>query len=116
MEMLGLLRCAGELSNIACSASSNRAAGSATPRNRKPPRPRAMSMTPLRRSIRLAAATPTGSTSTNRRPARLNGQSVQHKALPPKGRLPNLLLFPGFWPCCMRLDWKRLKQVSFVVL
>ncbi|KAG2535789.1 cell division cycle-associated protein 7-like [Panicum virgatum] len=90
MEMLGLLRCAGELSNIACSASSNRAAGSATPRNRKPPRPRAMSMTPLRRSIRLAAATPTGSPSTNRRSARLNGQSVQHKALPPKGALSKL--------------------------
>ncbi|PAN45410.1 hypothetical protein PAHAL_9G116600 [Panicum hallii] len=89
MEMLGLLRCAGELSDIA-SASSHRAAGSATPRNRKPPRPRVMSMTPLRRSSRLAAATPTGSTSTNRRSARLNGQSVQHKALPPKGALSKL--------------------------
>ncbi|RLN17451.1 hypothetical protein C2845_PM02G00900 [Panicum miliaceum] len=54
MEMLGLLRCAGELSDIA-SASSHRAAGSATPRNRKPPRPRVMSMTPLRRSSRRDA-------------------------------------------------------------
>ncbi|OEL19053.1 hypothetical protein BAE44_0019927 [Dichanthelium oligosanthes] len=83
MEMLGLRRCAGELSDIA-SAASHSAAGSATPR--KAPRPRVMSMTPLRRSGRLVAATQTGSASTCRRSARLNGQFVQHKALPPKGK------------------------------
>ncbi|KAL6637711.1 hypothetical protein ACP70R_025283 [Stipagrostis hirtigluma subsp. patula] len=88
MEMLGLRRCAGELSDIA-SASCRRAAGSATPR--KTPRPRVTSMTPLRRSSRLAAATPpTASASTRRCSARLNGQSVQHKALPPKGSLGKL--------------------------
>ncbi|CAN6292239.1 unnamed protein product [Urochloa humidicola] len=87
MEMLGLRRCAGELSDIA-SASSRRAAGSATPR--KTPRPRVKSMTPLRRSGRLAAATPTGSASSHRRSARLSGLSVQHKALPPKGALSKL--------------------------
>ncbi|CAN6303828.1 unnamed protein product [Urochloa humidicola] len=87
MEMLGLRRCAGELSDIA-SASSRRAAGSATPR--KTPRPRVRSMTPLHRSGRLAAATPTGSASSHRRSARLSGLSVQHKALPPKGALSKL--------------------------
>ncbi|XP_066305678.1 uncharacterized protein [Miscanthus floridulus] len=66
MEMLGLLRCAGELSDIA-SASSHRAAGSATPR--RTPRPRVTSMTPLRRSGRLLAAT-------RRCSARLNGQGT----------------------------------------
>ncbi|XP_062209405.1 uncharacterized protein LOC133911215 isoform X2 [Phragmites australis] len=89
MEMLGLRRCAGELSDIAsASASCRRAAGSGSPR--KNPRPRVMSMTPLRRSSRLVAATPTGSASTHRRSARLNGQDVQHKALPPKGALSKL--------------------------
>ncbi|RCV41229.1 hypothetical protein SETIT_9G118900v2 [Setaria italica] len=87
MEMLGLRRCAGELSDIAA-VSSQRTAGSATPR--KTPRPRVMSMTPLRRSGRLAAATPTGSASSRRLSARLNGQSVQYKALPPKGALSKL--------------------------
>nr|CAB3498461.1 unnamed protein product [Digitaria exilis] len=76
MEMLGLLRCAVELSDIA-SASSSRASP------RKAPKPRVMSMTPLRRSGRLVAATQTASASTRRRSARLNGESVQHKALPP---------------------------------
>lgn len=74
MEMLGLLRCAGELSDI---ASSHRAAGSATPR--RTPRPRVTSMTPLRRSGRLLAATPTrptGSASTHRCSTRLNGQGT----------------------------------------
>ncbi|CAD6214237.1 unnamed protein product [Miscanthus lutarioriparius] len=66
MEMLGLLRCAGELSDIA-SASSHRAAGSATPR--RTPRPQVTSMTPLRRSGRLLAAT-------RRCSARLNGQGT----------------------------------------
>ncbi|CAL4918677.1 unnamed protein product [Urochloa decumbens] len=87
MEMLGLRRCAGELSDIA-SASSLRATGSATPR--KTPRPRVKSMIPLRRSGRLAVATPTGSASSHRRSARLNGQSVQHTALPPNGGLSKL--------------------------
>ncbi|VAH95100.1 unnamed protein product [Triticum turgidum subsp. durum] len=79
MEMLGLRRCAGELSAIS-SAPSPRA-GSVTPRKTpKPPRV----LTPLRRSGRLiAAATPPGSGS--RRSARLNGDSVQHKALPYRG-------------------------------
>ncbi|CAN6322850.1 unnamed protein product [Urochloa humidicola] len=87
MEMLGLRRYAGELSDIA-SASSRLEAGSATPR--KTPKPRVRSMTPLRRSGRLAAATPSGSASSHRRSARLNGLSVQHKALPPKGALSKL--------------------------
>ncbi|TVU45410.1 hypothetical protein EJB05_04897 [Eragrostis curvula] len=87
MEMLGLLRCAEELSNIA-SASGRAASGSARPR--KTPRPRVVSMTPLRRSSRLTAATPTGSASTCRRSARLNGDSVTHKALPSKGSLSKL--------------------------
>ncbi|KAF8733726.1 hypothetical protein HU200_014572 [Digitaria exilis] len=83
MEMLGLLRCAVELSDIA-SASSSRASP------RKAPKPRVMSMTPLRRSGRLVAATQTASASTRRRSARLNGESVQHKALPPIGALSKL--------------------------
>ncbi|WVZ60254.1 hypothetical protein U9M48_010301 [Paspalum notatum var. saurae] len=83
MEMLGLRRCAGELTDIA-SASSRRAAP------RKTPRPRVTSMTPLRRSGRLVAATPAGSASTHRRSARLNGQAVQHKALPSTGALGKL--------------------------
>uniref|UniRef100_A0A453H727 Uncharacterized protein n=1 Tax=Aegilops tauschii subsp. strangulata TaxID=200361 RepID=A0A453H727_AEGTS len=86
MEMLGLRRCAGELSAIS-SAPSPRA-GSVTPRKTpKPPRV----LTPLRRSGRLiAAATPPGSGS--RRSARLNGDSVQHKALPYRGTGTEFLL------------------------
>lgn len=93
--MLGLRRCAGELSAIS-SAPSPRA-GSVTPRKTpKPPRV----LTPLRRSGRLiAAATPPGSGS--RRSVRLNGDSVQHKALPYRGcplllpPHPHALLFRG---------------------
>uniref|UniRef100_A0A0A9BHA0 Zinc-finger domain-containing protein n=1 Tax=Arundo donax TaxID=35708 RepID=A0A0A9BHA0_ARUDO len=88
MEMLGLHRCAGELSDIASAVSCRRTAGSSTPK--KTPRPRVMNMTPLRRSSRLVAATPTGFASSHRRSARLNGQSVHHKALPPKGALTEL--------------------------
>ncbi|KAF0910255.1 hypothetical protein E2562_001443 [Oryza meyeriana var. granulata] len=88
MEMLGLRRCAGELSAIAsATAASCRAGSSGTPRKTpKPPRV----LTPLRRSGRLlavAAATPTGSASGPRRSARLNGQTMEHKALPLKGSL-----------------------------
>ncbi|CAM0875180.1 unnamed protein product [Alopecurus aequalis] len=80
MEMLGLLRCAGELSAIATSPV--RRAGSVTPRKTpKPPRV----LTPLRRSGRLnAAATPAGSESGRRCSPRLNGGSV-YKALPYSG-------------------------------
>ncbi|GJN23541.1 hypothetical protein PR202_gb11200 [Eleusine coracana subsp. coracana] len=89
MEMLGLRHCAVELSEIASAAASSRAAaGSAT--QRKAPRQRVVSMTPLRRSSRLIAAAPTGSASTRRRSARLNGDSVQHKALPSSGSLSKL--------------------------
>lgn len=85
MEMLGLLRCTGELSAIA--SASTRRAGSVTPR--KSPKP-PLVLTPLRRSGRLIAAT----TTTGRRfSARLNGQSVEHKALPYKGLGP---------PSCLR--------------
>lgn len=87
MEMLGLRRCAGELSAIASASAACPRAGSATPRKTpKPPRV----LTPLRRSGRLiavASATPTASSPGRRRSARLNGQSVEHKGLPPKGVL-----------------------------
>ncbi|KAL6909446.1 hypothetical protein ACP4OV_001727 [Aristida adscensionis] len=89
MEMLGLRRCAGELSDLSSASCRRRAAASATPR--RTPRPRVLSMTPLRRSSRLtAAAPPPASAPARRRSARLNGQSVQHKALPPKGALAKL--------------------------
>ena len=83
MEMLGLLRCAGELSAIATSPA--RRAGSVTPRKTpKPPRV----LTPLRRSGRLvAAATPAG----RRCSPRLNGGAVVHKALPYRGWPPSLV-------------------------
>uniref|UniRef100_A0A0E0D5K4 Zinc-finger domain-containing protein n=1 Tax=Oryza meridionalis TaxID=40149 RepID=A0A0E0D5K4_9ORYZ len=95
MEMLGLRRCAGELSAIASESASASAAASrrggivgTTPRRTpKPPRV----LTPLRRSGRLvaiAAAAPAGSASgPRRRSARLNGQMTEHKALPLKGSL-----------------------------
>uniref|UniRef100_A0A0E0GSP4 Zinc-finger domain-containing protein n=1 Tax=Oryza nivara TaxID=4536 RepID=A0A0E0GSP4_ORYNI len=94
MEMLGLRRCAGELSAIASASASASAAasrragiGGTTPRrNPKPPRV----LTPLRRSGRLvaiAAAAPAGSASGPRRSGRLNGQTTEHKALPLKGSL-----------------------------
>uniref|UniRef100_A0A0D9VY47 Zinc-finger domain-containing protein n=1 Tax=Leersia perrieri TaxID=77586 RepID=A0A0D9VY47_9ORYZ len=87
MEMLGLRRCASELSAIAsASAASRRGAG--TPR--KTPRPPRV-LTPLRRSGRLlavaAAASPAGSASGRRRSARLSGQATEHKALPLRGSL-----------------------------
>ncbi|KAM0898862.1 hypothetical protein ACQ4PT_021674 [Festuca glaucescens] len=77
MEMLSLLRCAGELSAIAPSTA--RRAGSVTPRKTpKPPRV----LTPLRRSGRLTpAATTAGSEAGRRCSPRLNG-GLEYKALP----------------------------------
>jgi hypothetical protein len=81
MEMLGLLRCAGELSAIATSPA--RRAGSVTPRKTpKPPRV----LTPLRRSGRLTpAATPAGSKSVRRCSPRLNGglEALPYRGFPP---------------------------------
>jgi hypothetical protein len=87
MEMLGLLRCAGELSAIAPSTA--RRAGSVTPRKTpKPPRV----LTPLRRSGRLTAAvTPARSGSGRRCSPRLNG-GLEH--LPYRGWPPSLVSAP----------------------
>ncbi|KAL6909485.1 hypothetical protein ACP4OV_001766 [Aristida adscensionis] len=56
MEMLGLRRCAGQLSDLSAASCRRRAAASAA--RRKTPRPRVPSITPLRRSSRLRGQPP----------------------------------------------------------